>query len=165
MKDTMKKRILEAMLPLIASYLAVYIAWCITGIIVIVGIALSILYGNWNIFSRSGALIIVCALLLALLDYTSSTKQFFDHVREIFGPKYRQEELERVRQLMHEEMKEYGLKRSEEEIAYLADRKLESYWEGFPGRFGGALKMRAVSSEISLAILGTLISGFGNLLG
>ena len=165
MKDTIKKRILEAMLPLIASYVAAGLAWCIAGVIGLVGIVLSLLYGNWNIFSRSGALIIVCALLLALFDYTSSTKQFFDQVRKVLGPKYRQEELERVRQLVREEMKEYGLTKSEEEIAYLADRKLESYWEGFPARFGGALKMRSVSSEVSLAILGTLISGFGDLLG
>jgi hypothetical protein len=165
MKDTMKKRILEAMLPLIVPYVAVCIAWCITGIIIILGIAFSLLYGNWNIFSRSGAFIIVCALLLALLDYKSSTKQFFDNVREILGPKYRQEELERARQLMREQMKEYGLKKSEEEIAYLVDQELKSYWEGVPARIGGALKMKSVSSEISLAILGTLISGFGNLLG
>ena len=76
----------------------------------------------------------------------------------------------RTKEQMNKEMaflreKIAKLEKSEEEIAYLADQKLESYWEGFPGRFGGALKMRAVSSEISLAILGTLISGFGNLLG
>ena len=165
MKDTMKKRIIEAMLPLIASYVAAGLAWCIAGVIVLSGIILSFLYNDWSIFSRSGALIIVCALLLALFDYTSSTKHFFDQVRKVIGPTYRQEELERVRELVRKEMKEYGLTKSEEEIAYLADQKLESYWEGFPARFGGTLKMRSVSSEVSLAILGTLISGFGDLLG
>ena len=129
------------------------------------GIGLSIIYGNWHIFSRSGALIIVCALSLVLFDYTLSTKQFFDKVRKVLGPEYRQEELERVRQFVRDEMKEYGIAKSEEEVAYLADKKLESYWEGFPGRFGGTIKMRSVNSEVGMAILGTLISSFGDIFG
>lgn len=131
----------------------------------LLGIGLSLLYENWNIFSRSGSLIIICALLLALFDFASSTKQFFDKVRDILGKEYRKKELERGRQLVREEMKKYGLTKSEEEIAYLADKKLESYWEGFPARFERVLNLRFVSSEVSLAIIGTLISSFGDLLG
>ena len=148
----MKKQLLEAMIPLFASRVAACITWWIAGAIGLAGIGLSIFYANWNIFSRSGSIIIVCALMLALYDYTSSTKRFFDQVRKILVPKYRHEELERVRQLVREEMKEYGITKSEEEIAYLADKKLESYWEGFPGRFGGTLKMRSVKSEVGLWI-------------
>ena len=165
MKHEMKKRIVEAMLPIIASFLAARIAWFSAGVIGLVGIVLSFLCGNWSIFSRSGSLIIVCALLLALLDYTSSTKLFIEKVREALGSEYREQELERVRQLIREQMETHGLTKSEEEIAYLADQKLNSYWEGFPGRLGGALRMRAATSEISLAAIGTLISGFGDLLG
>jgi len=153
------------MLPLLFPFIAARITWWIAGFIGLGGIGLSLFYSNWYIFSRSGSLLVVFALLLALVDYTSSTKLFFDQVREALGPKYRLDELERIRQLVRDEIKEYGFTKSDEEIAYLADQKLESYWEGFPARLGGALKMRSVTSEVSIAIIGTLIWGFGDLLG
>ena len=165
MKHGIKKRLFEALLPLFITFLAARIVWCVAAIIGIGGISLSFFYNDWSMFSRSGALIVVCALLLALLDYTSSTKKFFDKVREILGPKYQDDEKERVRHLVLEEMKKYGLTRSEKEIAYLADKKLESFWEGFPNRMGETLKMKSVISEVSLAIIGTLIWGFGDLFG
>ena len=165
MKIEDKKRVIEAMLPIAVPVVAVIAAWLIAIIIGSMGIGFSLYYGNWDIFARSGPLIVVCALFLALFDYTSSSKKFFDQLKKVLGPEYQQDEIERIRQFVREEIKKYGLTKSEDEIAYLADRKRESYWEGISIRLGGALKMRSVTSEVSLATLGTLIWGFGDLFG
>jgi hypothetical protein len=165
MKQEQKKKAVKAMLSIALPVLAVIVAWLFAIVIVSMGIGFSLYYNNWDIFARSGSLIVVCALLLALFDYTSSSKKFFDQLKEAFGPEYQQDEVERIRQFVREEFKKYGLTKTDDEIAYIADRERESYWKGVITRFSGALKMRSVTSEVSLAIIGTLICGFGDLFG
>lgn len=165
MKQEEKKKVVEAMLPIAVPVLAGIVAWLFAIVIGSMGIGFSLYYDNWEIFARSGPLIVVCALFLALFDYTSSSKKFFEQLKKALGPEYQQDEIERIRQFVREEIKKYGLTKTEDEIAYIADQKRESYWEGVSTRLGGALKMRSVTSEVSLATLGTLIWGFGDLFG
>lgn len=160
-----KLRLLEALFSLSRVLFITKIAWGVTGLIGILGFLLSVIYGDWSVFSRSGSLIVVCALLLALVDYATSTKEFINKTKEFLGPSYEEEEKGRIRQLIRDELDKYGLSKSEKEIAYLADQKREFYWDKFPERFGGSLKMKSVVSEVSIAMVGTLIWGFGDLFG
>ena len=160
-----QQRVIEALLPILVPFVTVRIVWGIAGVIVLLGIALSMVYANWTIFSRSGSLLVVCALLLALFDYTSSIKQLLESFEKILPTNVRDEQLEGVRELVQKELRECGVSKSEEEISYLARQKFQSSWEELPNRLGGCFKMKSVESEVLLGIMGTLIWGFGDLFG
>jgi hypothetical protein len=162
---TVKEKLLEAMLPIIIPFLAVKVARWTAALIATVGIAVSYVTGDWSVFSRSGSLIVVCALVLAFFDYTTTTKQFFDKAREFFGDQYEEQVRSTVQKLICEELKKYGIEKSNEELGYLVERRISEIWEGVPARVGGLFKLKSLKTELALAILGTLIWGFGDLFG
>ncbi len=47
----------------------------IIGLIILTGIILSICNDNWNWFSRSGALVVICGLLIARWDFTNKINE------------------------------------------------------------------------------------------
>lgn len=156
---------MEAMLPLLVPVFCAKAAWWVAGLTVVIGAGSSLYTGNWEIFSRTGSLLIVYALLLALFDYTGATKDFFGSINNVLGKEFIEDEERRVKEFVREELAKYGLEKSEQEIAYIADQKREMFWEGLPSRYGEVFRMKSVTSEIGLAILGTLISAFGSLIG
>ena len=113
-KHPLKARLLNAMLPILVPFLAVKVAWWTAALIAFVGLAVSYFTGNWSAFSRSGSLIVVCALALAFFDYTTATKQFLDEVRQVFGDQYQEQARSDVQKLVREELKQYGIEKSDE---------------------------------------------------
>ncbi len=86
----------KAMLPLLVPYITTRAVVWIACFIGAIGIGISLFTGDWDNFARSGPLIVVCALLLALFDYTSSTKQVSDKTRDILGMEYSEDEKKRI---------------------------------------------------------------------
>ena len=161
----MNQDALKAVLPILTPFLAVKIARWTAALIAAVGIAVSYSTGDWSVFSRSGSLIVVCALALAFFDYTTATKQFFDQARALGGDKYEEQTQSTVQELIREDLKRHGIEKSNEELAYLTERRMSDFWEFAPIRYGGHFKLRSLKTELALAILGTLVWGFGDLLG
>lgn len=164
-KNPLKPMLLKAMLPILVPFLAVKVAWWTAALVAFIGIAVSYFTGDWSAFSRSGSLIVVCALALAFFDYTTATKDFFDQVREVFGDQYEKQARSNVQKLVRDELRQHGIEKSDEEMAYLAERRMSEFWEGVPMRYGGQFKLKSLKTELTLAILGTLVWGFGDLFG
>ncbi len=164
MDEDKKKALIQIISPLIAAKFVTRITWLFVAIIIICGMILSYCFCDWHILSRSGGLVIVCALLLALFDYTTSVKSFFKHANDYFGPKLKDEQLKGVRKIIKQDLERHGVTKSENEIDYIASEKLEYHFPGTIERLGNSFKMQSIRSEITIAIIGTMIYSFGDLI-
>ena len=165
MDENTKKAFIQIITPLLAAKYVTLIMWFFVAIIIICGMILSYCLCDWHILSRSGGVVIVCALLLALFDYTTSVKNFFKQVNDYFGTKLKDEQLKGVRNKIKQDLEQHGVIKPENEIDYMALEKIEFHFPAAVERLGNSFKMQSIKSEIAIAIVGTMISSFGDLIG
>ena len=168
MDDKYKEKIITLLLPILAAaipLLARWLAWFIMVLIALTGVILSVNYSDWSIFSRAGSLIVVLALTLALIDYSSVSKNVINEARKIGGDKASNEAIENIKNMIMNDLKNHGVVKTDGEINYMAETLSTDYWERLPMRLGGFFKMQAVKTEITIAVIGTVIWGFGDLVG
>jgi hypothetical protein len=145
------------------------VGWLLVVILTIIGVVLSIRYDQWLIFSRCGSLIVLVALFLAIIDHSGWAETLY----KITEPKLTQNKNpkieKRIKDEIVDEIQKCNLTLSEEEISFFTwlAYKLEfnSYREQFPARFGSYLKSIMQKHELIIATYGTLIWGFGDLIG
>ena len=145
------------------------VGWLLVVILTIIGVVLSIRYDQWLIFSRCGSLIVLVALFLAIIDHSGWAETLY----KITEPKLTQNKNpkieKRIKDEIVDEIQKCNLTLSEEEISFFTwlayKLELNSYREQFPARFGSFLKSIMQKHELIIATYGTLIWGFGDLIG
>lgn len=152
-----KVKLVELAMPI----LAIYLAWFFVVGVTVAGVWLSLSYEDWSIFARFGSVVVVIALLLAVYDHfswarslsTLSLALINEQVDDIFVKDIR------------EALENHGIEKSESEISYLAEQKSKAYHELFPYRFSHHLKSLFQRNELLIGVYGTLVWGFGDLIG
>ena len=153
-----KERLVELVLPIVA----ILMAWLAVVVATVVGVWLSLSKENWSIFARSGSIVVAVALLLAIYDHFSWARSLSELARGVVKN-------EGVEDMFIKDIREallsHGIEKAENEIGFLAEQKSKSYYEMFPYRFSYHLKSLFQKNELLIGIYGTLIWGFGDLIG
>lgn len=142
-----------------------YVAWLAVVVITISAVAISVRANCWLPLTRSGAAIVVVALLFALIDFTGWARRVLEFSSPSFEGQHESAVWKSIRREIIDDLRKYGVTKTEEEIAFLTERELKSYVTNFPTRFGSAAKGMHVGHEIAMAAYGTLLSGFGDVIG
>ena len=145
------------------------VGWLFVIIITVIGVVLSIRLNQWLIFSRCGSLIILIALFLALIDHSGWAKTLYKITEPNLTQNQNPKTEKRIKNEIVEELQNCNLTISEKEINFFTwlayKQELSTYREHFPTRFGVYLKSFMQKHELIIATYGTLIWGFGDLIG
>jgi hypothetical protein len=114
----------------------------IIGLIILTGIILSICNDNWNWFSRSGALVVICGLLIARWDFTNKINE--EDLDSIFPSIIR------------------NIKKKDGTVT---PQMIENVKKGLRVKMIEYTKPQYISMEFIIIAFGTFVWGFGDLIG
>ena len=145
------------------------VGWLLVVILTVIGVVLSIRYDQWHIFSRCGSLIVLVALFLAVIDHSGWAKTLYKITEPELTQNKNPKTEKRIQNEIIDEIEKCNLTFSEKEISFFTwlsyKLELNTYREHFPARFGSYLKSVMQKHELIIATYGTLIWGFGDLIG
>ncbi|EGR0072812.1 hypothetical protein BST50_21820 [Vibrio vulnificus] len=135
------------------------IAWFLTVLICVVGIFSSVHWENWIHFARAGAVIVVLSLALEASGYID---KYLDRLLNHVGDISLNLVLVQVRRNKHM----YGLKgnESEEQLLQIARKENSRRLTDIGNVAGTQFYKNLRKTEFTIATIGTIIWGFGDLL-
>lgn len=128
------------------------------------GIWLSFASSDWTIFSRSGSLLVIVALIMALTDHSGWLRKIIKIGDNSLSEKAKEEFKRAFSKNIEEDLKRFEIVKSKNEIDYLTDVKVQDYLQNFPNRIGIEIRKSIQKYELSIAIIGTLVWGFGDII-
>lgn len=120
-----------------------------TILLIVMGIALSISLKDWQYFARSGSLIVILGIIVAWKDITGDLEAYMN----MLAKNIQERESNSTRGLLYT-----GGKNSEE------NNQLESYKAKLQ-ELVRLMKLRLKAIEVCILTLGTLVWGYGDLIG
>lgn len=144
-------------------WVAVIIAIIVSIIILGIGIWLSLELDDWTIFSRSGSLLVVIALALAILDHSNWLQKVINVSSDAALPEFKEKLKQNFLNKVTERLSKHNLQKSEDEIEYIVNIEISKYIEEVPNRIGSTVKRSFQKYELIIAAIGTIVWGFGDL--
>ena len=159
------KIILKSMLvflwPRIIIIFLIFISIAIVGF----GMRYSIENNDWSIFSRSGSVLVIIALIVAIVDHSYWSKKAIEVGNKAITEKRKEQFKDNFYKVIREDLDKYKVEKSENEINYLVNKEYTKYLEDLPERIGTVTRKSLQKYELIVASVGTVIWGFGDLLG
>ena len=119
----------------------------------VMGVALSISLKDWQCFARSGSLIVILGIIVAWKDITGNLQAYINAIIDVLAKKIQEIENGSTRGLLYS-----GRKNSEDKS------RLKSYNDKLQ-ELDRLMKLRLKTLEVFILILGTLVWGYGDLIG
>ena len=154
------KPIMKAFLPFFLMFISVTLSVAV----IHHGISLSLEYNNWTIFSRSGSLLIVIALVSVLIDHSIFYKSIYLAISNENIAKNSVVIDKVIRRKIKQTLKKYNFQKSSNEIEYLLSRERKLFSEYAYDEISNWLSTYSRRIELILGVTGTIIWGFGDLI-
>ena len=129
------------------------------------GISLSLECNDWTIFSRSGSLLVSIALVSVLIDHSKFYRSLYLNISDKNITKHSVFIDKVIRRKIKQILKEYKFQKSSNEIDYLVNIEGKLFAEYASILISKEFNKYSRRLELILAVLGTLIWGFGDLIG
>jgi len=162
---TERKETIDALAGLVLPTILLYAAWLVVVAITFSAIVVSVQTHCWSPLVRSGAAIVIVALFLALIDFSGWARRLLKLASSITSNRNESAVWKAIKKEVEDDLATHGLSKSEDEISFLVEREMKAYTTNFPARFGAVAKGLHLGHEIAMAAYGTLLSGFGDVIG
>jgi len=152
-------------LALLKPFISIAFALLAVILITCIGIYLSIKFDDWLWFARSGAAIVTISLLLASTNHSTWADSFVDILDTVTKSSTKDEVKQIVQDSVERSFKRHNVELAENELAYHTSKEIGLLTQQSKEILVNLAHKKFVRFEFTIAAYGTLIWGFGDLLG